>query len=194
MNIAGIPFARTVCCGDYEIRHFRASNGELYYLARDVYRAMGYIGNYNSSCLPRVKEYITQKYCIPRQGRNPRKMYVISANGLDKLLKGKKNANSTNLLRQLSMDEPWKYPQTTNCPDIGHCPENPPTPNKEQEIITKEGSEKELYELTIEGLKGALKDKDRRIDVLERRVLEYENKALFYSGIKILEKQLRLEG
>ena len=50
-----------------------------------------------------------------------------------------------------------------------------------------------MYELTIEGLKGALRDKDRRIDILERRVLEYENKALFYSGIKILEKQLQLE-
>ena len=43
MNIAGIPFARTVCCGDYEIRRFRASNGELYYLAGDVYQARGIV-------------------------------------------------------------------------------------------------------------------------------------------------------
>ena len=36
-----IPLAKAVRCGDIEIRRFKANDGNMYYLATDVYPAMG---------------------------------------------------------------------------------------------------------------------------------------------------------
>lgn len=180
-----IPLAKAVRCGDIEIRRFKANDGNMYYLATDVYPAMGYKGNYSKARLARVREHITKKYCIPCPGRNARKMYAISEDGMFQLLKDSGDGACAKLFERF-----FKKRGVDTCQ--APAPERN-EPEKERTGDVEKFTEKEMYELTIEGLKGALRDKDRRIDILERRVLEYENKALFYSGIKILEKQLQLE-
>lgn len=189
-----VPLVKALCLGDVEIRRFRANDGKRYYIATDVYQAMGYKGGYNKGCFARVGEHLTQKYCIPMPGRKARNMCVVSEEGLYWLLKDKEDRPCVRLFKRLFRSGTKNQPDPEDSADTCQAPEIASIPDEKQEVVAREVTEKEMYELTIEGLKGALRDKDRRIDILERRVLEYENKALFYSGIKILEKQLKLEG